>query len=354
MSEQDQDQKTEQATGKRLSEAREQGKVPISRETVSWVTFLAILVGIAWFMPAMFQNMIGVLRPFLERPDAVVMNESGLQTVVLDALVHTALAVGGFFLLLAAAGILGVMSQTGLFAATELLKPDISRLSFTGGIKNLFSLNSVMELIKSLGKMLILGSMAFMVLLPVIHQLPTFTGLPLMVLLEYLHHQAIHLITMILVAFTIIAAGDLFYQRFNYAKSLRMTKTEVKDEFKQQEGDPAIKGRLRQLRLEKARKRMMAQVPKADVIITNPTHYAVALKYDTLKMGAPVVVAKGVDLIAGRIRDVAEENKIPLVSNPPLARALYDTVDLDREIPSQHYKAVAEVISYIYKLKGKR
>jgi flagellar biosynthetic protein FlhB len=133
-----------------------------------------------------------------------------------------------------------------------------------------------------------------------------------------------------------------------------MTKTEVKDEFKQQEGDPAIKARLRQMRADKARKRMMAQVPKADVIITNPTHYAVALQYDGLNMAAPVVLAKGINLIAERIRDLADEHRIPLVSNPPLARALYDTVEIDQQIPVQHYRAVAEVISYVYKLRKRK
>jgi flagellar biosynthetic protein FlhB len=169
--------------------------------------------------------------------------------------------------------------------------------------------------------------------------------------IAFLHKQAVHLVLVLLVVFTLIAAGDLFYQRYQYIKGLRMTKAEVKDEYKQQEGDPIIKSRLRQMRLEKARKRMMAQVPKADVVITNPTHYAVALKYDSGKMAAPTVLAKGIDRVAERIRELAEENKIALVSNPPLARALYDTVEIDKEIPAAHYRAVAEVISYVYKLK---
>ena len=133
-----------------------------------------------------------------------------------------------------------------------------------------------------------------------------------------------------------------------------MTKQEVKDEYKQMEGDPVVKGRLRQIRLEKARKRMMAQVPKADVVITNPTHYAVALQYDNVKMAAPLVLAKGTDRVAERIRAVAEEHAVPLVSNPPLARALYDTVEVDESITPQHYRAVAEVISYVYKLRKKK
>jgi flagellar biosynthetic protein FlhB len=169
--------------------------------------------------------------------------------------------------------------------------------------------------------------------------------------LAYLYHQAVHLIAYLLLAFTLIAAGDLFYQRWQFIKNLMMTKAEVKDEFRQQEGDPMIKARLRQIRIEKARKRMMAAVPKADVVVTNPTHYAVALQYDNKKMSAPTVLAKGVDRVAERIREVATEHKIPLVSNPPLARVLYDTVDLDQQIPTQHYRAVAEVISYVYKLK---
>jgi flagellar biosynthetic protein FlhB len=159
---------------------------------------------------------------------------------------------------------------------------------------------------------------------------------------------------MLLLVFTVIAAADLFYTRWKYIHDLRMTKTEVKDEHKQQEGDPMIKGRLRQLRSEKARKRMMSAVPKADVIITNPTHYAVALQYDNRKMQAPVVIAKGINLIAERIRAIAEENRIPLVSNPPLSRALYETVEIDQSIPAQHYRAVAEVISYVYKLRKRK
>jgi flagellar biosynthetic protein FlhB len=191
-------------------------------------------------------------------------------------------------------------------------------------------------------------------LLPVVNEIPTLTGLSLLDILAYMHSHAVHMIIVLLLIFTVIAVADLYYQRFTYIKNLKMTKAEVKDEFKQQEGDPMIKSRLRQIRIEKARKRMMAQVPKADVVITNPTHYAVALQYDNAKMAAPTVIAKGMNLIATRIRELAEEHKVPLVSNPPLARILYDTVELDQQIPTQHYRAVAEVISFVYKLKKKR
>jgi flagellar biosynthetic protein FlhB len=151
----------------------------------------------------------------------------------------------------------------------------------------------------------------------------------------------------------VIMIADYLYQRYEYMRSLRMSKQEIKDEYRQQEGDPQIKQRIRQIRVERARKRMIAAVPTADVIITNPTHYSVALKYDADKMRAPSVVAKGLDNIALKIREVAKEHNIPLFENAPLARALYATVDIDKEIPAEHYKAVAEIISYVYRLRGK-
>ena len=157
----------------------------------------------------------------------------------------------------------------------------------------------------------------------------------------------------ILMVLTVLAGLDYAYQRFHMLQSLRMTRREVKEEHKQSEGDPIIKARLRQIRMERARRRMMAAVPGASVVITNPTHFAVALQYDMGEAGAPRVVAKGADLIAQRIRTIAEENSVPIVENPPLARALYASVEIDREIPPEHYRAVAEIISYVYRLKGK-
>ncbi len=172
-------------------------------------------------------------------------------------------------------------------------------------------------------------------------------------MLAFLHDLLSRLLMAIAMMVTVIAAADYFYQRFAFTRKLKMTKQEVKDEQKQTEGDPMVKARLRALRMQRARQRMMAAVPKADVVITNPTHFACALKYDMELMGAPTLVAKGQELIALRIRQIAQENDIPIVENPPLASALYATVELDQEIPPQHYKAVAEVISYVFRLKGK-
>ena len=271
-----------------------------------------------------------------------------------NTLLQIAMATAPIFIVMAAVAILGHVVQTGLFASFDLIKPDITKLSFMKGFKRIFSVSSLVELGKSVAKLILLGMITLMVLNPVAHTLPALMGHPFMDIIAYMHKEAVHLIVMLLLVFTGVAIADLLYQRFQYFRGLRMTKTEVKDEFKQQEGDPLIKQRLRTIRLEKARKRMMAQVPKADVVITNPTHYAIALKYESGKMTAPRVLAKGVDRVAERIREVAEENRIPLVSNPPLSRALYETVEIDEEIPTQHYRAVAEVISYVYKLKNRK
>ncbi|MBV8060982.1 MAG: flagellar biosynthesis protein FlhB [Alphaproteobacteria bacterium] len=351
---QDQDQKTEAPTGKRLTEARERGQVAISREMSSLVSFTAIFIVIAWLGPGALSRLIPLLRVYLEMPHAMTLDERGLQAIGLNTIVQAAMAVGIIFVVMGAAAILGVMSQTGLFASLDLLKPDMSRLSPMHGIKRLFSTNALAELVKSFGKLIVLGIAFYFLLKPVVNDLPTILGHDINDGMNYIHQKASHMILVMLLIFACIAIGDFFFQRFQYMKNLRMTKAEVKDEYRQQEGDPIIKGRLRQLRLERARKRMMAQVPKADVVITNPTHYAVALQYNADKMAAPVVLAKGVDKLAERIRTVAEEHKIPFVSNPPLARALYDTVDVDEPIPSQHYRAVAEVISYVYKLKKRK
>lgn len=354
MAEEDQDQKTEQPTGKRLDEARERGQLPVSREIGSLASFLGIWIVVKWLAPGMASQLMASLRVFLESPHAFTIDDHGLQTLALEAAGRIFWATALIFIVMSFLIVAGYIAQTGLFASTALLVPNLSRLSPLNGIKRLFSVNSLVELGKSFGKLVVLGTVVFLVLWPLVPQLPGFTGKPLMDSVVFLHQKAVHLIIVLMMIYALIAIADLFYQRYSYIKNLKMTKAEVKDEYKQQEGDPLIKGRIRQLRLEKARKRMMAQVPRADVVITNPTHYAVALLYDNAKNAAPMVLAKGIDHLAARIREIAEENKVALVSNPPLARALYETVEVDQEIPAQHYRAVAEVISYVYKLKKKK
>ncbi|MDR3448632.1 MAG: flagellar biosynthesis protein FlhB [Alphaproteobacteria bacterium] len=354
MADEDEDQKTEQPTGKRLGEARDRGQLPISREASSWGSMLGILTVIGLVLPSAMMKLVDVLRPFIESPESFEVDDRNVQTLLLDSMGQVAMVSGLIFLIMGAAAIFGVMVQTGFFFALDLIGFDLMKLSPMSGVKKLFSPRSLVELGKSMVKMVVMGAAVYAILAPIAMHSPGFAGMALPKVMAFLHSQLVHLIIVMLLIFTLVAAVDLFYTRFQYIKNLRMTKAEVKDEYKQQEGDPKIKSRLRQMRLEKARKRMMSAVPKADVVITNPTHYAVALQYDGVKMTAPVVLAKGINLIADRIRELAEEHRVPLVSNPPLSRALYDTVDVDRQIPAQHYRAVAEVISYVYKLKKRK
>jgi flagellar biosynthetic protein FlhB len=180
-----------------------------------------------------------------------------------------------------------------------------------------------------------------------------YAGMPMELLLNEIQYLVVKLFLWVTIIMFFLAGGDFVYQRYQYAQKMKMSKHDQKEEYKQQEGDPIVKGRLRQLRFDKARKRMMQAVPRADVVVTNPTHFAVALKYDQSAMSAPVVLAKGADAVAAKIREIAKENDIPLVENPPLARALYASVEIDQEIPPEHYKAMAEVISYVFKLKNR-
>ena len=354
MAEEDNDQKTEQPTGKRLDEARERGQLPISREVTAWVTFATIWLTVDWLGPSATKQLFSVLRTYLQSPHVWLLDSHNFQTLMLDTFMNVAAAVALIFVLLIIAAVFGVMVQTGFFYSLDLIKPDFSRLSLEKGLQRLFSMHALEELGKSIVKILVLGMLVFSALWPIIQNFSSYADLPFLGLMEYLHHQASHIILVVLMAYTVVAVGDFVFQRHEYIKNLRMTKQEVKDEYRQQEGDPMIKNRLRQIRLEKARKRMIAKVPKADVVVTNPTHYAVAMQYDNKKMRAPVVIAKGIDNVALRIREVAEDHQIVVMSNPPLARTLYDTVDLDREIPTDLYKAVAEVISYVYKLKKRK
>jgi len=220
------------------------------------------------------------------------------------------------------------------------------------GVKKLFSIQSVMNLLKGFAKLAIVGMIIGLVIWPKRTAIPQLAELQVSQMTFILLDWVTLVLVAVVAVMAIIAGLDYLFQYFQYMKKLRMTKQEVKDESKQSEGDPMVKGRLRQLRMEKARQRMMAAVPNADVVITNPTHFAVALEYNGTSMEAPKLTAKGVDAVAFRIRKVAEENKITIMENPPLARALYAGVEIDQEIPPEHYKAVAEVISYVMKLKG--
>ena len=214
-------------------------------------------------------------------------------------------------------------------------------------------MKSVVELIKGIIKISVVGIVTYVIIQPYFADIEHTINQTINVLLEDIYALTVKVLAGIIIILFFMAIADVFYQRWEFNKQMRMTKQEVKDEYKQTEGDPYVKGKLKQMRMDKARIRMMANVPKADVVITNPTHFAIALKYDPEKSDAPIVLAKGVDELALRIREVAKEHDIVIYENPPLARSLYDLVDLDEAIPQELYKAVAEVITFVYQKKGK-
>jgi len=349
----DQDSKTEQPTERRLQKAREEGQTPLSQEFKTWVMLVGSTAVIGITTPYMAAKLQASLRPFIEMPHAIPADLEGLRGAITEALLGAGMALAPTFALLVILALGATGLQTGFLVSPAKLAPKFEKISPMAGAKRLFGPRSLIELFKGVVKLTMVGTVGGYVLWAHHNDLEPLLDLEMAALLEYLRSMTLSLLTGMLAVITLLAAADFAWQRFDYFKKMRMTKQEVRDEHKQSEGDPLVKGRIRQLRMERARRRMMAAVPQADVVITNPTHYAVALKYDMERMNAPVVVAKGVDLVAKRIRDVATEHKVAIVENPPLARALYASVDLDQEIPPEHYKAVAEVIGYVMRFKGK-
>ncbi|MFA7276603.1 MAG: flagellar biosynthesis protein FlhB [Pseudobdellovibrionaceae bacterium] len=349
----DDSSKTEDPSAKKLEEARKRGQVAQSRDLTTWIMFLAATILVGTAAPTMFESLSDYLKGFLENADSFPTGTGGLIALFQDSLFHTGGATLIFFLVLIVAAIFGPTMQIGLLYAPEVLKPDLSKISPQKGLKRLFSLKSVVEFIKGLLKLIAIGVVGYVM------TEPYFDGMSLTIdqdpkdMLEEMKFLTIRMMSGILVALLAIALADFLYQRWEYMKQMRMTKQEVKEEYKQTEGDPYIKAKLKQMRMQRARQRMMQNVPKADVVITNPTHFSVALRYNPDEAEAPIVIAKGVDNVAFRIREIAKEHDIIIYENPPLARTLYDTVEIDQMIPETLYKAVAEIITFVYKKKGK-
>ena len=350
----DDSQKTEEPTGKRLSQARERGQVPTSRELNSWILLFTATVAIATLAPLLGSGLMDRLRRFVEAPHSLPMNSpQTVGAVLFDLLLQITLLMSiplGLFFVLA---ILTGIGQNGLVFAPKALEPKLDKLSPLTGVKRLVSGRNMVEFLKGILKLILIGAIGTIILMPEAGRLDTLISLTPYMVLNEIKELTVEMMIGMLAVFFIFAAGDFAYQRYSNHKQLMMTRQEVREEFKQTEGDPHIKAKLRQIRAQRVRKRMMAQVPKATVIVTNPTHYAVALQYEP-GMAAPLCLAKGVDAIALKIREVAGEHEVPIVENVPLARALYASVEIDEEIPVEHYQAVAEVIGYVLRLKRRR
>jgi len=352
MNQEDQDDKTEEPTARKLEEAINKGDVGKSQE----ITTLFVLGGfaLAAMMTSGFTatHLLEGMTGFFANAHQVTEG-AGHLFVMREALVMILVALSAPFAILIVAGIVGGGMQHRPLWTTEPLTPKVDRISPIAGFKRVFGMEALVNFAKGLLKLAIVGTLVAVILWGERARIDTLVQMEAALLFVVVKDLSLKLLAGVLALFFFVAVGDAIYQRFAWLKRQRMTRREIKEEFKQSEGSPEVKAKVRQIRMERARTRMMAAVPQATVIVTNPTHYAVALKYEK-GMAAPICLAKGVDALALRIREKARENDVPIVENPPLARALHATVEIDREIPVEHYAAVAEVIGYVLRLKRRR
>ena len=349
----DDTQKTEDPTPKKLEDARKKGQVAISREVNNWVMILAATILIGAFSVPVFNQLSTVLISYIEHAHDFPSVPGGMNLLLGAGMTKVMWIMALPMLMLMVAAFLAPFIQVGPIFAPNIIKMELSKVSPVKGWGRLFSIRSLVEFVKGLLKLGLISMVGFIILYPYFGQIDHMVGLPIPLLLVEMKTMMMRLMIGILVALLVIAVADLLYQRHEHNKKMRMTKQELKDEYRQSEGDPQVKAKLRQLRTERARRRMMQNVPRADVVITNPTHYSIALEYKPEVMDAPVCLAKGLDSVALKIREIAKDNNIVIYENPPLARALYDVVELDEMIPPEQYKAVAEVISFVFKTKGR-
>src|SRR5437764_4765869 len=346
----DTDDKTEDPTQKRLDDALERGDVAKSQEVNTWFIIAGATLILSTFSGSIGGGILTPLRNVIA--NAGQLHADGAALLSLGNKLGAAVlgAVGVPFLMLMIAAIAGNMIQHRLVWSAESLIPKFSKVSPGAGFKRVFGKQAVANFAKGLFKLIALGAVMMAVLWPERHRLESFLRFDPDAILNVTTSLVLHLMGAVVAMLAAVAIADYFFQYRQWYERQKMSLQEIKDEFKQSEGDPHIKGRIRQLRVQRMKKRMMAAVPKASVIITNPTHYSIALSYDR-GMSAPVCVAKGVDNIAFKIREIAKKHDIPIVENVPLARSLYATVEIDDEIPVEHYHAVAEIIGYVMGLK---
>ncbi len=349
MAEQDDAERSEDPTQKRLDEALKRGDVVKSQEVNTWFIIAGAALILSAFSGSMASGLTTTMRGLLANSYAIRVDGRGFVDVVSKIGLEVFAAVAVPLLLLALAAAAGNLIQHRLVWSAEALMPKFSKISPAAGLGRLFSKQALANFVKGLFKLALIGAIMVALVWPQRFRLEGLVAVDPMGVLATVKSLSLDLLGAVVAVLGLVAAADYLFQYRQWFERQKMSKHELKQEFKQTEGDPAIKGRIRQIRQARMKKRMMAAVPKSSVVITNPTHFAVALHYER-GMNAPVCVAKGVDALARKIREVAEENGVPLVENPPLARALHATVDIDQEVPPEHYQAVAEVIGYVMRL----
>ena len=351
MAEADGAERSEEPSDKRLREAREKGQIARSRELTTTVMLLGSAVGLLLFGTMIVESLLTVMRNSFTTSREQLFDTAHMTIAFQDALSYALMMLSPFLVLMLIAAVVGSIAISGWNFTLQAAAPKFSKLDPISGMKRIFGPHGLMELAKALAKFFVIAGAGLFVLYSV-------TDLVLNLGLEPVDEAIAHAGSLIVWTFLavslstiLIAAVDVPFQLWNHKRQLKMTKQEVKQENKETHGSPEVKGRIRRMQMDLAMKRMMAAVPKADVVITNPTHFAVAVKYDQKKMRAPVVVAKGADLVAAEIRRIAQESNVPVLSAPPLARAIYHTTEIDGEIPEGLYLAVARVLAYIFHLR---
>ena len=347
-------EKTEKATPKKRRDAREKGQVLKSQEIITAFCMLCMFGFMLGYSPYLVESLMGLFKDYLGESFllwGVATLETGAAGLLTDILLRMALLVAPIFGVALLAGTAANLLQVGFMFTTKTLAPKFERVSMLQGFKRMFSLQTLIQLLKSILKLVVLGYIFYTEYRPLLAIFPGFLGQNLYLSLIDILRTVFTIVLKMSLAMAIISAADFLYQFFKYEKDLKMTKQEVKDEYKLTEGDPKIKGRIRQKQRQMSMMRMMAAVPAADVVITNPTHFAVALQYEQGKSGAPRVVAKGQNHLARKIKEVAREHRVEIVENKPLAQSLYAMVEVGQEIPEELYQAVAEVLVYIHRKK---
>jgi flagellar biosynthetic protein FlhB len=349
------EEKTEKATPKKRREARKKGHVFQSREISTTLVLLFVFISLRLFGSNISKQLAEFMeKVFTEYPQTEDLYMPDiLLRVFIDGVLVFFKAVGPIMLTALLTGLIVSYAQVGFLFTLETLKPNFGRINPISGMKRLFSLKGLVELLKAVLKVASIGYVTYSYLKGKTQAVMSLMDTDVMDSAVFIAITSIDLAIRICVVLLAIGAFDFLYQWWEFEKSMKMTKQEVKEEYKQIEGNPEIKSKIKQKQRQMSMRRMMQEVPKADVVITNPTHYACALKYDQEKASAPVLLAKGQDYIAQRIKEIAKENKVEIVENKPLARTIYDTVEIGQAIPPELYQAVAEVLAFVYSLKGK-
>lgn len=346
-------EKTEKATPKKMQEARKKGQVPRSPDLPGSILLLAVFMGFSMFGGYFKDRIITLFGNIFENWLLLEITSANVRTLLLDIVFAMFMILWPIFAIAVIVDIVGNVIQFGFLMTGEPFKMKLSKLSPINGFKQMFSMKTVAQFFKSILKLTIVGIFVYITLKNEWPHLVLLSNLPVEGMFSYVGGVTLKLGLQIGAVLIVLSFADYMYMRYEHNKSLRMSKQDIKDEFKKTEGDPIIKGRIREKQRRMALQRMMQEIPKADVVITNPTHFAIALKYDASKMDAPTVIAKGMDHVALRIKEIAKENGVITMENRPLARALYERAEIGHTIPADLFQAVAEILAHVYKMKGR-